>query len=92
MKILESDLEIIKYLLRKYMVLSTISFDNLDAFEERMEKRGRDIKFGSVRTRFRNACNKAYELGLCKKEYIGTTAYQTSDTLGGKSCICYSIV
>jgi hypothetical protein len=89
-----SDLEIIKDMLLRHKILSGIAYEHLDEFQERMTKRlkkgQKEPAFETVRNRFRKACNEAHRLGLCTKEYVGTTAYQTSDTLGGKVCINYT--
>lgn len=88
------DLDIIKDMLKRHIILSGISYAHLDEFQERMTKRlksgQKEPALETVRNRFRKACNEAHELGLCTKEYVGTNYYQTGDTLGGKVCINYT--
>lgn len=89
-----TDLDIIKDMLNRHKILSGIAWEHLDEFQERMKKKlkagQKEPAFETVRNRFRKACNEAHRLGLCTKEYVGTTAYQTSDTIGGKVCINYT--
>lgn len=90
---METDLDIIKDMLCRHKILSAIAWDHLEEFQDRMVKRlkvgQKEPAFETLRKRFRKACNNAHILGLCHKEYIGTTAYETSDTIGGKVCINY---
>lgn len=89
----ETDLDIVKDLLNRYIHLDTISLLYLCEFQDRAKwhvKDGEEPRLGTVISRFRRALNEATKLKLCIKKSMGSSAYQTSDTLGGKSYNAYT--
>lgn len=86
-----SDIDAVLQIAKRAVFLSTIAFEHLDHFEKLVEwKKPRNVQpVQTVRRRFRAALNECARQGHCKKRFIGTTAYETADTLGGRSCIMY---
>lgn len=83
-----TDKEAVLEIAKRKIYLDTISFEYLDEFET-MVKFKPNVKVSTIRNRFRKALNELADEGYCVKRWIGTTYYQTSDTLGGKSCLMY---